>query len=111
MIYHLVHFGLSGREIARRLDRSPSTVSRELRRNARCEEDYWYEYAQRDSSANASVPRSAGKSNLYCPKVGWLSLRCFYCLRLVCCHRARRWKSNVYESASIGVNFPPLPIL
>jgi len=31
-IYHRVHFDLSNREIARRLQRSPSTIGRELRK-------------------------------------------------------------------------------
>ena len=49
VIYHLVHYGLTNCEIARKLGRSPSTIGRELRRNAQREEDYWYEFAQRDS--------------------------------------------------------------
>ena len=49
VIDHLVHYGLTNGEIARRLGRSPSTISRELRRNAKQEEHYWYQYAQRDS--------------------------------------------------------------
>jgi len=49
VIYHLVHFRLTNTEIARRLNRSVSTIGRELKRNASCEENYWYEYAQADS--------------------------------------------------------------
>ena len=46
VIYHLVLFDLSNCEIARRLNRSPSTIGRELKRNANCEDNYWYGNAQ-----------------------------------------------------------------
>jgi len=47
VIHHLVLYRLSIREIARRLQRSPSTISRELKRNARHHSCYWHEPAHR----------------------------------------------------------------
>jgi IS30 family transposase len=47
VIHHLKLYGLSLREIGRRLNRSASTVSRELKRNTgQYQEVYWYEDAQ-----------------------------------------------------------------
>jgi transposase, IS30 family len=47
VIHHLKLYGLSLREIGRRLNRSVSTISRELKRNTgQYQEVYWYEDAQ-----------------------------------------------------------------
>ena len=46
LIHHLNLFRLSNAEIARRLERSPSTISRELRRNANSMGQYLPEHAQ-----------------------------------------------------------------
>lgn len=47
VIHHLVLYRLSLREIARRLKRAPSTISRELERNGRHHNCYWHEPAHR----------------------------------------------------------------
>jgi len=46
---------MTNAEIAHRLKRATSTIGREIRRNAQREEDYWYEYAQRDSEERLPV--------------------------------------------------------
>jgi len=70
VIYHLVHFDLSNREIARRLQRAPSTIGRELKRNARCEENYWYgdaqsQYEQRIRAAHEGTHQRAPEVRRY----------------------------------------------
>lgn len=54
VIFHLVLFGMSFREIARRLNRSTSTVTREFKGN-RGDFGYWYEDAQQKSEERASA--------------------------------------------------------
>lgn len=54
VIYHLVVFGLSYREIARRLDRAPSTIAREIKRNSGTF-NYWHEHAQVKRNERASA--------------------------------------------------------
>lgn len=46
VIYHLVLYGLSFREIGRRLKRHHTTISREYRRNRGALGNYWHEAAQ-----------------------------------------------------------------
>ena len=61
VIYHLILFGLPKAEIARRLKRSASTISREIKRNANAMGQYLYDYAERRTRqrrlAAASRPR------------------------------------------------------
>jgi len=59
VIHHLVLYRLSMREIARRLQRSPSTISRELKRNGRHHSCYWHEPAHRWALARRHHPRHA----------------------------------------------------
>jgi transposase, IS30 family len=54
VIYHLVVFGLSYREIASRLDRAPSTIAREIKRNSGTF-NYWHEHAQVKRKERASA--------------------------------------------------------
>ena len=63
VIYHLRLFKLSMREIARRLDRSHSTISREVRRNGpeRPEWVYWHEAAHRQALQRRAKPRHQRK--------------------------------------------------
>jgi IS30 family transposase len=46
VIYHLLLWGLSYREIGRRLNRHHTTISREAKRNGRIQGCYWHEPAQ-----------------------------------------------------------------
>jgi IS30 family transposase len=59
VIHHLRLYGLSGREIARRLDRHHSTIDRELLRNGPRFEGqvYVHEAAQRQADARSRWPR------------------------------------------------------
>lgn len=57
VIHHLVLYGLSLREIGRRLHRSPSTISRELQRNGRIHSCYWHEPAHRWALERRQRPR------------------------------------------------------
>lgn len=54
VIYHLVVFRLSCREIARRLDRAPSTIAREIKRNSGTF-NYFHEVAQEKHDARANL--------------------------------------------------------
>lgn len=55
VIAHLKIYGLSIQDIARRIDRSASTISRELKRNkGKYQEVYWYEDAQKWSEERRS---------------------------------------------------------
>lgn len=47
----------SVREIARRLNRSPSTISREVHRNKGPISPYWYDWAQQYADARKVIPR------------------------------------------------------
>jgi transposase, IS30 family len=66
VIYHLRLCQLSLREIARRLNRSHSTISREVRRNgpARPEWVYWHEDAHRQARQRRAKPRHRRKYTL-----------------------------------------------
>lgn len=46
------------RKIARRINRSPSTISRELIRNKGTHSPYWYDWAQSYANARKQLPRS-----------------------------------------------------
>lgn len=61
VIAHLKSFKLSVREIARRLDRHHSTISRELKRNTSAYPGavYWYDVAQPRAVARRAKPRHA----------------------------------------------------
>lgn len=59
VIHHLVLYRLSIREIAQRLQRSPSTISRELKRNGRHHSCYWHEPAHQWAVARRQRPRHA----------------------------------------------------
>jgi transposase, IS30 family len=62
VIYHLILFGLSKAEIARRLKRNKSTIFREIKRNANGMGQYLYDYAERCTQqrrlAAANRPRT-----------------------------------------------------
>lgn len=61
VIYHLVVFGLSTREIARRLRRAPSTVAREIKRNSGTF-NYFHEIAQEKCDKRASSAHRGRRS-------------------------------------------------
>ncbi|CAB5161442.1 hypothetical protein D3OALGA1CA_5079 [Olavius algarvensis associated proteobacterium Delta 3] len=64
VIYHLVLYGLSYREIGRRLGRHHTTISREVTRNRHpLDEDavYWHESAQDWANARTYRPRHVPK--------------------------------------------------
>jgi transposase, IS30 family len=61
VIYHLVVFGLSNREIARRLRRAPSTVAREIKRNSGTF-NYFHEIAQEKCDKRASSAHRGRRS-------------------------------------------------
>jgi len=63
VIYHLTLFGLSVREITRRLERSASTISRELRRNKRLIGPYWHDWAHEQALARRQQARHYRKLN------------------------------------------------
>ena len=59
VISHLVLYGLSLREISRRLQRHHSTISREIKRNRPTYADdavYWYEAAQEFADQRKRMP-------------------------------------------------------
>lgn len=56
-IAHQYMAKFSIREIARRLNRSPSTISRELKRNGRLFGPYWYDWAQKFADERKAIPR------------------------------------------------------
>ena len=55
VIYHLLLFGLSYREIGRRLNRHHTTISREATRNGRAFGCYWNEPAQKWALKNGQA--------------------------------------------------------
>jgi len=60
VIYHLVLYGLSLREIGRRLKRHHITISREIKRNRPTYSDdavYWHEAAQEYADRRKRLPR------------------------------------------------------
>ena len=59
VIHHLILYRLSIREVARRLKRSPSTISRELKRNGRHHSCYWHEPAHRWAMDRRKIRRNA----------------------------------------------------
>ena len=62
-IAHLHMAKFSIREIARRLKRSPSTISREVRRNkGRCS-PYWYDWAQQYADERKAQPTSSKRQS------------------------------------------------
>lgn len=65
VIYHLTLFGLGPNEIGRRLSRSGSTISREVRRNRmRHNEVYYHENAQYWSDLRRQQAKRPTKRNL-----------------------------------------------
>ena len=61
VIYHLVVFSLSYREIARRLNRHHTTISREIKRNWKGLGRYWHEAAQLVAESKKHVARQMKK--------------------------------------------------
>ena len=61
VIYHLLLWGLSYREIGRRLDRHHTTICREAKRNGRLFACYWNEYAQILADERSHQARHARK--------------------------------------------------
>ena len=67
VIYHLVLYGLSYREIGRRLKRHHTTISREVQRNRPTYADdavYWHESAQQYANQRKYQPRHFPKRSL-----------------------------------------------
>ena len=58
---HMAKYSI--REIARRMNRSPSTISREVRRNKGRISPYWYDWAQQNADARKAIPRHAKRRN------------------------------------------------
>ena len=58
---HMAKYSI--REIARRMNRSPSTISREVRRNKGRISPYWYDWAQQYADARKAMPRHAKRRN------------------------------------------------
>lgn len=59
IIYHLVLYGLSFRQIGRRLNRHHMTISREIKRNRPIYSDdtvYWHESAQEYADQRKRLP-------------------------------------------------------
>jgi len=68
VIYHLLLFGLSYREIGRRLNRHHTTISREATRNGRAFDCYWNVPAQQWAEERKQIPRhqrKRGNKKLY----------------------------------------------
>jgi IS30 family transposase len=65
VIYHLRLFGLSFREIGRRLKRHHATIIREVRRNSPDYRDavYWHELAEEKAHKRARMPRHYRKAS------------------------------------------------
>ena len=57
VISHLNTSGISKREIGRRLNRSHTTISRELARNSLALSRYWYIFSQPMADARKPIPR------------------------------------------------------
>ncbi len=55
-IAHMYMAKFSIRQIAERLNRSPSTISREIKRNNRVYGPYWYDSAQKFSDERKAKP-------------------------------------------------------
>lgn len=58
---HMAKFSI--RKIASRLNRSPSTISREVRRNKGILSPYWYDWAQQNADKRKTKPRHAKRRN------------------------------------------------
>ena len=57
-IAHMSGAKFSQRKIARILNRSPSTINRELQRNTGQSSPYWYDWAQQYADERKAIPRS-----------------------------------------------------
>ena len=63
VIYHLIVFGLSYREIARRLNRHHTTISHEIKRNWKGLGRYWHKAAQLVAESKKHVARHRSNKN------------------------------------------------
>lgn len=61
VIYHLIVYGLSYREIGRRLDKHHTTISREVKRNWKSPNRYWHIPAQKEAEAKKHIARHSRK--------------------------------------------------
>lgn len=117
VIYHLRLCGLSIREIARRLRRSPCTITRELRRNTgRFQRIYWHESAHAFARQRRSqAPRPSKKSHLALYKLVTQRLKAGWSPELICGRLRRAYPKTssmqlsaetlyrwVYEDARAG---------
>lgn len=64
VIYHLIVFGLSYREIGRRLGRHHTTISREIKRNWKGWGRYWHESSQMVADSKRHVARHTRKRSI-----------------------------------------------
>lgn len=74
-IAHMHMAKYSIRKIAHRLNRSPSTISREVRRNKGILCPYWYDWAQQNADKRRTKPRHAKRRNhpgLFQGVIHWL---------------------------------------
>lgn len=85
VIYHLKVYGLSLREIGRRLGRSASTISRELKRNmGKWQKVYWYENAHESAkSRRTQCRRSTKESNKELYRYVYQGLQQGWCPQLI----------------------------
>ena len=75
VICHLNSFGLPKAEIARRLKRSASTISREIKRNANSMGQYLYDYAERCKPLTPGPPTHGHAESNFLSAFHYIRLR------------------------------------
>ena len=63
VIYHLIVYGLGYREIARRLGKHHTTISREVKRNWKYQGRYWHMVAQKEAESKKCIARHTRKQS------------------------------------------------